>query len=144
MLEWPLIGEHSLVKMEQTAGGENSNDKSAESNTQHNHKEKYVRLITSWVFLRIRRGNWINSLNYSKKYDDCFYSSLRSSESDKQGLPSQSLLPRADCSTARPAKEYIPRSGMKKYNNALGNLIPVRFQTQYVLWLNTFYLIIYI
>ncbi|XP_014480641.1 PREDICTED: multidrug resistance-associated protein 5-like isoform X2 [Dinoponera quadriceps] len=51
----------------------------------------------------------------------------KSLEPERQG---QSLLPRAGCSTARQAREYIPRSGMKKYNNALNNLIPVRFQSQ--------------
>ncbi|XP_032668813.1 sodium leak channel non-selective protein-like [Odontomachus brunneus] len=51
----------------------------------------------------------------------------KSSESEKQR---QSLLPSASCSTARQAREYIPRSGIKKYNNALGNLIPIRLQTQ--------------
>ncbi|XP_025154543.1 multidrug resistance-associated protein 5 isoform X3 [Harpegnathos saltator] len=50
----------------------------------------------------------------------------KSSELDRQV---QSLIPKAGCSTTRQAREYIPKSGMKKYNNALGNLIPLRFQT---------------
>lgn len=42
----------------------------------------------------------------------------------------QSLLPKASSSTAKQIREYIPRSGMKKYNHALSNLIPVRYQNQ--------------
>ncbi|CAL1686666.1 unnamed protein product [Lasius platythorax] len=51
----------------------------------------------------------------------------RSSEPDRQ---QQSLLPKASSSTARQVREYIPRSGMKKYNHALSNLIPLRYQNQ--------------
>ncbi|XP_071553650.1 ATP-binding cassette sub-family C member 5-like isoform X4 [Temnothorax nylanderi] len=51
----------------------------------------------------------------------------RSLEPDRQ---QQSLLPKASGSTARQVREYMPRSGMKKYNNALSNLIPVRYQNQ--------------
>ncbi|XP_070166360.1 ATP-binding cassette sub-family C member 5-like isoform X2 [Polyergus mexicanus] len=58
----------------------------------------------------------------------------RSSEPDRQ--QQQSLLPKASSSTARQVREYIPRSGMKKYNHALSNLIPVRYQNHYK---NTFY-----
>ncbi|XP_011697103.1 PREDICTED: multidrug resistance-associated protein 5-like isoform X5 [Wasmannia auropunctata] len=46
-------------------------------------------------------------------------------EPDRQ---QQSLLPKASGSTARQVREYVPRSGMKKYNHALGNLIPIRYQ----------------
>ncbi|XP_011878652.1 PREDICTED: multidrug resistance-associated protein 5-like isoform X1 [Vollenhovia emeryi] len=48
-------------------------------------------------------------------------------EPDRQ---QQSLLPKASGSTARQVREYIPRSGMKKYNHALSNLIPIRQQDQ--------------
>ncbi|XP_067211383.1 ATP-binding cassette sub-family C member 5 isoform X3 [Linepithema humile] len=51
----------------------------------------------------------------------------RSLELDRQ---QQSLLPKASGSTARQIREYVPRSGIKKYNNALSNLIPVRYQKE--------------
>lgn len=60
--------------------------------------------------------------------DNFFDFFLRSSEDEKQ---QQSMLPKTG-STARQGKEYIPRSGMKKYNPALNNLIPVRYRNQYV------------
>ncbi|EGI66812.1 Sodium leak channel non-selective protein [Acromyrmex echinatior] len=50
----------------------------------------------------------------------------RSLEPEQQ----HSLLPKASGSTAKQVREYIPRSGMKKYNNALSNLIPIRYQNQ--------------
>ncbi|GAB1862709.1 Sodium leak channel non-selective protein [Camponotus japonicus] len=52
----------------------------------------------------------------------------RSLELDRQ--QQQSLLPKASSSTAKQVREYIPRSGIKKYNHALSNLIPVRYQNQ--------------
>ncbi|XP_070510894.1 ATP-binding cassette sub-family C member 5-like isoform X3 [Cardiocondyla obscurior] len=48
-------------------------------------------------------------------------------EPDKQ---QQSLLPKASSSTTRHIREYIPKSGIKKYNHALSNLIPIRYQNQ--------------
>ncbi|XP_012526577.1 multidrug resistance-associated protein 5 isoform X4 [Monomorium pharaonis] len=51
----------------------------------------------------------------------------RSLGEDKQ---QQSLLPKASSSTAKQVREYSPRSGMKKYNHALRNLIPIRYQNQ--------------
>ncbi|KYM96485.1 Sodium leak channel non-selective protein [Cyphomyrmex costatus] len=41
-----------------------------------------------------------------------------------------SLLPKASSSTVKQVREYVPRSGTKKYNNALSNLIPIRYQNQ--------------
>ncbi|XP_072749399.1 ATP-binding cassette sub-family C member 5-like isoform X2 [Anoplolepis gracilipes] len=52
----------------------------------------------------------------------------RSMEPDRQ--QQQSLLPKASSSTAKQVREYIPKSGIKKYNHALSNLIPVRYQNQ--------------
>ncbi|KAL6256406.1 hypothetical protein P5V15_012519 [Pogonomyrmex californicus] len=48
-------------------------------------------------------------------------------ELDKQ---QQSLLPKPSSSTMRQVREYIPKSGVKKYNHALSNLIPIRYQKQ--------------
>lgn len=67
-----------------------------------------------------------------------FQSSVRSLEPDRQ---QQSLLPKASGSTARQVREYIPKSGMKKYNHALSNLIPIRYQNQYVLSRKSFIVI---
>lgn len=44
------------MKMEQTTGEENSNDKSIENNKQHNQKERYRKLVISCVFLKENRN----------------------------------------------------------------------------------------
>lgn len=83
-----------------------------------------------FVFLEGKEVDETLIIRIKSQDNSSFQFSLRPLESDKQ---QQSLLPKPSSSTARQVREYIPRSGMKKYNNALSNLIPIRYQNQYVL-----------
>lgn len=122
--------------MDQTAEGNNgSNDKRTESNAQHKHNEGYgvIPQVISFVFLERNKVDEILKFKLPelirKRYNNFFQSVVRALELDRH---QQSLLPKASGSTARQVREYIPRSGMKKYNQALSNLIPIRYQNQYV------------
>ncbi|XP_020289981.1 multidrug resistance-associated protein 5-like isoform X2 [Pseudomyrmex gracilis] len=67
-----------------------------------------------------------NTYSYDEKTENNAQQDTRSSEDERQ---QQSMLPKTGSAT-RQGKEYIPRSGMKKYNPALSNLIPVRYRNQ--------------
>jgi len=127
------------MKMGQTTEINDSDVKRNENRENKNQNEERYdvqdRYISSLPFCEKKkdqfRFNYLHYFTFFTKKTLSFNFPLNPCSNRQQ----QSLLPKASGSTARQIREYIPRSGMKKYNQALSNLIPVRYK-EYVSWLN--------